>query len=135
MVFATIVAPWICGFISAFYLTTSQFFEFLIFLVVVKILILTWVLIKLRNESETAKKFFGLICTLYVFYLLLVARGLTKSFDWTHTNLDAKGLAGVGWGLIEYAYTDFFINVVIVSAVTWGITTLLTNPANIPDTG
>ena len=132
MVFATIVAPWLCGFIAAFYLTTTQFYEFLVFLVVVKAIILIWVLIRLRSDSAAAVKSFNLICTLYAIYLVLVVRGLTKSFEWTHGNFQSKGLGAVVWGLLDYAYVDFFINAIIVGAITWSITTLWTNPSNIP---
>ncbi len=85
MVFATIVAPWTCGIISALYLTQTQFLEFLVFLTVVKAVVLSWVLFKSRNESQSVRAFFGLICSLYAVYLLLVLRALTKSFEWAHS--------------------------------------------------
>jgi hypothetical protein len=133
MVFATIVAPWLCGFISAFYLTTNQFVEFLWFLIVVKAVLIAWVLHKLRAESIAATKgnSFYYVIALYAAYLILVWRGLTKAYDWTHLNLETKGFFGLAVGLLDYAYVDIFINIVIVSAVTWGLMTLFTNPAHI----
>jgi hypothetical protein len=133
MVFATIVAPWLCGFISAFYLTTSQFFEFLWFLIVVKAILIGWVLRRLRGESIAATKgnSFYYVIALYLAYLVLVWRGLTKAYEWTHSNLDTDGFLGLAAGLFDYAYVDIFINIVVVAAVTWGLTELFTNPAHI----
>ncbi|MDZ4791330.1 MAG: hypothetical protein SGJ17_09015 [Hyphomicrobiales bacterium] len=131
MIFACILAPWICGFFSAFYLTKSQFIEFLIFWILMKFALLTWVLIELRNDSEVSRKSFGLILLFYLFYFILVILGLTKSFDWTYTNLDSKGFIGLIGALVEYAYLDIFINIIVVSAVTWGVTKVFTNPSNI----
>ncbi len=136
MVFATIVAPWLCGFISAFYLTSNQFIEFLWFLIVVKAAILAWVLNRLRGESlavATGYSFYYVIA-LYAAYLFLVWRGLTKAYEWTHANLESNGIFGLAHGLFDYAYFDIFINVIIVAAVTWGITTLFTNPSHIQQT-
>jgi hypothetical protein len=133
MVFATIIAPWVCGFIAAFYLTVKQFNEFLWVLISVKSILIIFVLRRLRNESRAATEgnSFYYVIILYGAYLLLVWRGLTKSFDWTHLNYDSKGFFGLMMGLADYAYVDVFINIVIVSAVTWGLTVLFTNPAHI----
>jgi len=96
-----------------------------------KFALLTWVLIELRNDSEVSRKSFGLILLFYLFYFILVILGLTKSFDWTYTNLDSKGFIGLIGALVEYAYLDIFINIIVVSAVTWGVTKVFTNPSNI----
>jgi|GEM_PF-3338782 len=137
MVFATIVAPWLCGFISAFYLTSNQFAEFIWFLIVVKTTILAWVLNRLRGESlaVTTGNSFYYVIALYAVYLFLVWRGLTKAYEWTYTNLESNGALGLALGLLDYAYVDIFINVIIVAAVTWGITILFTNPSHIQKMG
>jgi hypothetical protein len=133
MVFATVVAPWLCGFISAFYLTTNQFSEFLWFLIIVKATLIASVLYKLRGDSDAVRTGYSFyyVIVLYVAYLFLVWRGLAKAYEWTHTNLNSKGISGIAAGLLEYAYVDIFLNVVIVAAVTWGITTLFTSPSHI----
>ncbi len=135
MVFAAIVAPWICGFAAAFYLTQAQFFEFLVFLVVVKAGTLVWALNKLRHESVAATTggSFYLVSGLYVVYLILIVRGLTKAYEWTYDQR-TKGFASLLWNLLDYAYVDIFINVIIVGAITWGVTMLFTSPVNIPKT-
>lgn len=132
MVFATIIAPWICGTAAALYLTEHQFTEFLVFFVAVKSIVLIVVLLRSRNESQSIRNFFGLIAAMYAFYLIVVVRALTKSFEWSFLQVKTAGIAGIFWGIIDYAYTDIFVNVIVVSAVTWGITTLYTSPANIP---
>jgi hypothetical protein len=133
MFFAAIFAPWLCGLLSALYLNPAQFFEFLVFLIVVKAIVLVWVLYKLRFESSAARKAFAPVCAMYIFYLMLVARGLTQSFEWTSVKLQSSGIFGVLRGLLDFGYSDFFINVIIVGAVTWGLTTLFAHPANIPE--
>jgi hypothetical protein len=134
MVFATIIAPWLCGFICAFYLTPTQFVEFVWFLIAVKATILFFILLKLRGESPAVKtgNSFYYVIVLYVAYLFLIWRGVTKAFEWTHTNLQSNGILGLSTGLLDYAYVDIFVNIVIVAAVTWGITELFTSPSKIP---
>jgi hypothetical protein len=132
MIVAAVITPWACGILSAFYLSKSQFFEFLVFFIVVKTLVLSWVLTRSRNESQSVRNFFSLICLMYAGYLLVVVRALTKSFEWAQHELATNGYGGLAWGLLDYAYTDIFVNAVIVGLATWGLTTLYTNPANIP---
>ena len=40
MIFAAVIAPWLCGFIAAFYLTQSQFLEFVWFLMILKTILI-----------------------------------------------------------------------------------------------
>jgi hypothetical protein len=131
MVFATIVAPWLCGFISAFYLTPNQFIEFLCVLLVVKVGLIAWVLWRVRDESFAVKTGFYYVVALYTAYLFLVWRGLTKAYEWTHAHLESGGVFGLSVGLLDYAYVDLFVNIIVVSAATWAITTLFTDPSRI----
>lgn len=131
MIFAALLSPWLCGLVSALYLTELQFFEFLAFLVVVKSLILARVLYKLRTESAAARNAFSSACAMYALYLALVAMNLTKSFQWTSEKLHGSGISGVLRGILEHGYTDIFINVIVVGGATWAISVLFANPANI----
>ena len=134
MLFAAVIAPWLCGFVSAFYLLPNQFNEFLWLLIFLKLIILVWVLNRLRGDSRVMAigNSFYYVLALYAGYLFLVWRGLTKAYEWTHTNLQSKGILGIAAGLLDYAYVDFFLNIVVVSAVTWGIITRFTDPSHIP---
>ena len=78
MVFATVVAPWLCGFVSAFYLESNQFTEFLWFLIIVKLTLITTALFKLRGESDAVRTGYSFyyVMVLYAAYLILVWRGL-----------------------------------------------------------
>lgn len=131
MIFAAIVAPWLCGFIAALYLSSDQFIEFLLFLLVVKTILLAWSLWQLRLESPAAQKSLSYVAALYGFYLFLVWRGLTKAYNWTHQHLSSEGIAGLALGLLDYAYVDIFINVIVVSGITWALTIIFTKPSNI----
>lgn len=133
MIFAAIFAPWLCGTASAFYLNSNQFLEFLIFLIAVKTLLLILALHKVRQESAAARKAFPSVCAIYVFYLVLVTRYLFLSFEWASAKLESSGWSGVLRGIIEYSFNDIFLNVVVVGAATWALTTLFANPANIPE--
>jgi hypothetical protein len=134
MIFATVVAPWLCGFICAFYLTKEQFYEFVWFLMIVKSLLIVKALYELRASAWFVEKSksFKFLCMIYVAYLVLILRGVTKAFAWTSSNLSASGFWGTLWGLLDYAYVDFFINVIIVALATWAITTRYTDPRLIP---
>jgi len=71
---------------------------------------------------------------IYAAYLVLILRGVTKSYAWTSSNLNALGFLGTLWGLLDYAYVDLFINIIIVALATWAITSRYTNPRLIPKT-
>jgi hypothetical protein len=133
MVFAAVVAPWLCGFISAFYLQPQQFTEFLVFLFVVKLYLIAKSLWNLRQESRAAMHFsaFMSVIGIYVMYLVFVWHGLNKSFIWTSAHLNSRGLSGLAIALGEYAYQDLIINVGIVAALTWAFNVKLTDPENI----
>jgi membrane protein CcdC involved in cytochrome C biogenesis len=136
MIFATVIAPWLCGFLSAFYLTGEQFREFVWFLMIVKLLLIAKALYELRQNAwfvETSGSF-KFLCMIYAAYLVLILRGVTKSYAWTSSNLNALGFWGTLWGLLDYAYVDLFINVIIVALATWAITTRYTDPRLIPKT-
>jgi hypothetical protein len=133
MVFAAVVAPWFCGFISAFYLQPQQFTEFLAFLFIVKVYLIGKSLWNLRQESRAAMHFsaFMSVVGIYVMYLGFVWHGLNNSFVWTSAHLSSKGLSGLAIALAEYAYQDLIINVGIVAALTWAFNVKLTDPENI----
>lgn len=133
MVFATVIAPWLCGFIAALYLNDQQFFEFLVFLLAVKAILIFFSIRRLRNDSPAMSKGGSAyyVAALYSAYLFFVWLGLTKAYEWTHSHLNSKGILGLALGLLDYAYVDIFLNIFIVSALTWGLTTLFTDPANI----
>jgi len=135
-VFAMIFAPWFCGFISAFYLSSPQFNEFLIVLLIIKITLMLCALRNLRYDSPaiSSGQNFYYVAALYGGYLFLVWRGLTKSYQWTHTHLNSTGFWGVATGLLDYAYVDILINVIVVAGLTWAITTRVTDPSMIPET-
>jgi hypothetical protein len=133
MVFAAIFAPWVCGFISAFYLQPNQFAEFLVFFFVVKTFLLSKSLWNLRGDSRAAlhgSAFLSVVGVYFVF-LLSVWYGLTKSIKWTHANIQSDGFVGLFISLLDYAYANIFIGVGVVSALTWAFTVKFTDPKNI----
>lgn len=130
MIFATVLAPWLCGFLAAFYLTREQFSEFIWFLMVLKTVLIINALYELHKNNwfVDATNSFKYLIVIYATYLALILRGITKSYDWTSANLTSNGFFGTLWGLIDYAYIDIFINVIVVALGTWAITTRYTNP-------
>lgn len=133
MIFAAVVAPWLCGFVSALYLRPSQFKEFLAFFFLMKIFLISKSLWSLRLESRAANQLPALLSVvgIYVLFLLFVWYGLTKSFGWTSTHIDSKGFIGLAVALADYAYVDLMINVGVVAALTWALTVQFTDPRNI----
>jgi hypothetical protein len=133
MVFAAVVAPWLCGFISALYLEPAQFTEFLVFFFVVKVFLIGKALWNFRLESRAANEppAFLSVIGIYVLFLACVWYGLNKSFSWTHTHLDSNGLLGLARALADYAYADLLINVGVVAGLTWAFTVRFTDPKNI----
>ncbi len=133
MAFSTVLAPWLCGFLASFYLTPQQFLEFIFFLLSVKTVLIVSSLRQLWVDSPVMSKGGSAyhVTALYIAYLFFVWLGLTKAYEWTHANLNSHGFIGLALGLLDYAYVDIFLNIIIVSATTWGATVLFTDPANI----
>lgn len=133
MIFATIVAPYICGMLSATYLTKQQFVEFLWFLLIVKSALIVRALLQVRRESIAVGhgKPFAAVIVLYVAYLYFVWRGLSKSFHWASTNIEMNGYWGLFSAIADIVHEEFFINIVAVSLLTWAVQQLLTSPENV----
>lgn len=137
MVFAAVVAPWLCGFVSALYLTPTQFKEFLVFFFVIKLFLISKSLWNLHQESRAASQppAFLSVVSVYVLFLGFVWYGLNKAFEWTSTHLDSKGFLGLFADLADYAYVDLIINVGVVASLTWAFTIQFTDPRNITHVG
>jgi hypothetical protein len=133
MVFATIVAPYVCGLISALYLTPQQFTEFLWSLMIVKSALIVHALYRVRFDSRAVNRghAFYYIIALYVAYLYFVWRGLTKSFNWAFAQMTTNGPWGLLNAVADFAHEEFFINVLVVSLLTWAVQKRFTTPENI----
>jgi hypothetical protein len=133
MVFAAVLAPWLCGIIAAFYLHPNQFAEFLVFLFVMKIYLIVTSLWRLRRESRALMHASALmsVVAVYLMYLFFVWLGLMQSFEWVTAHLTIRGYSGLFIALRDYAYSGLVLSVGAVSAVTWACTVLFTKPSNI----
>jgi hypothetical protein len=133
MLFAAVVAPWVCGFVAAFYLTGSQFTEFLWVLFIVKPLLILRALRHLRSDSRAVLhgNAFLYVVILYVLYLIVVFLGLTNAFRWTVENLDSLAPIEVALRVLENGYREVFLNVIVVALATWAATARFTDPRNI----
>jgi hypothetical protein len=130
MIFAAVLAPWLCGFLAAFYLTQAQFWEFVWFLMIVKTGLIGFSLYKIwSNDSFIVQSnSFKWVVLVYIAYLGLIWHAVTKSYAWTASHLNVHGYAGLLASLAEYAYADIFINMVIVGLGTWAITSHFLDP-------
>lgn len=130
MAFATVVAPWLCGFIAAFYLSTNQFIEFIWFLMIVKSLLICISLHNIYNGDTfiTQSNSFLYVIIIYGVYLVLIFQGVTSSYEWTIEHINATGFIGLVVGLLRRAYSEVFVNIVLVSLVTWAVTNRQLDP-------
>lgn len=130
MIFAAVIAPWLCGFIAAFYLEQSQFLEFVWFLMILKIILICISLYEIKQSDSFVMRShsFKYVVLVYIAYVVLIWRGVTKSFWWTSDNLSTSGLAGLLMRLAEHAYVDLFLNIVVVALGTWAITNHYLDP-------
>jgi len=133
MILATIVAPYLCGMVSALYLTHQQFTEFVVTLLVVKSAFIIYALHKIRTTSRVVNQGppFCYVVLIYIAYLYFVWRGLTKSFDWASMHLAETGPWGFMSALGDLAHEEFFINILAVTLLTWVVQQRLTTPENI----
>jgi hypothetical protein len=129
MIASTVIAPIVCGFLSALYLTQDQFIEFVGFLMIVKTLTLIWSLYKVWSVSfiNESKSFLGVVA-LYVIYLFFIWRLLMMVHDWTASRVGSLGVFGMLWALSDHILIDVLLNVVIVSAGTWALVLFFTRP-------
>ncbi|MFF8799742.1 MULTISPECIES: hypothetical protein [unclassified Methylobacterium] len=133
MVFSAVFAPYVCGIISAFYLSAQQFREFVIFLMLVKTYNIFRALYRIRLESEVvgSGKSFLYVLLVYAAYLLSICYALNTAFGWAATNLEKSGALGLASAAGSFLYEDVFINIFIVAAITWVIQRRITRPENI----
>lgn len=123
MLFATVVAPYLTGFVAALFLTPQQFNEFLVFLLIAKAILIVNALRTLRNESLVGweDNTFVWVLAMYGVYLLFVFYGLTEAFDWTSANIRSYSLGD----LIAAAFRALFVNIVVgiafSSLATWAV--------------
>ncbi len=130
MIFAAVIAPWLCGFIAAFYLEQGQFLEFVWFLMALKTILICVSLYEIKQSDSFVMRShsFKFVVLVYIAYLVLIWRGVTKSFWWTSGHLSTNGLTGLLQRLAEYAYVDLFLNIIIVALGTWAITNHYLDP-------
>jgi hypothetical protein len=133
MIFAAIVAPYLCGLISALYLSRQQFTEFLWFLVIVKFTLILYALYHIRKESRAVNRgyAFWYVVAIYIAYLYFVWRGLKKSFNWASTLIETSGTWGLFGAIGDLVHEEFFINILAVSLLTWAVQRQFTAPENI----
>jgi hypothetical protein len=124
MLAATVLAPYLCGFIAALYLQPSQFSEFLVFLLVVKGLLIVSALRMLRRESMVVwdNRTFAKVLAMYGLYLVLVFYGLTESYEWTVANIHNYTPLQLLSGFFRYLYVKLIVEIIFVSLATWAIT-------------
>jgi hypothetical protein len=133
MLSATVLAPYVCGILSAFYMSPQQFREFVCFLLIVKGSLLVHSLSRLRIESRAVSRASAFYCVvaIYAAYMFFVWRGLVKSFSWAHFQLTTTGF----WGLIaaigDLFHQEFFINIFAVAMFTYLVQQKFTSPDNI----
>jgi hypothetical protein len=133
MIFATIVAPYVCGVISATYLSRQQFSEFVVVLLVAKAGFIIYALANIRLTSRVVNQGspFYYVVAIYVAYLYFIWRGVTKSFEWANTHFDKAGAWGLVTALGDLVHEEFFINILAVTLFTWAVQNQLTVPENI----
>jgi hypothetical protein len=132
MLAAAVFAPWFCGFAAAWYLEPHQFWEFFVFFMAIKLILLAISLMASRKQSFAVQSNLASVLAIYAAYLAAVSYGLIKSYHWTAANVRSDNLLNLLIGFAEYAYVDFFINVFVVALVTWLVVSRFTNPSNIP---
>jgi hypothetical protein len=103
--------------------------QFVLFLIIVKTLTLTWSLYNVRSVASFVdiKPFLGVVA-LYLLYLFVVWRLVTMVYDWTASIIASLGVLRTLWALLDYIFLELFLYVLIVSALTWAIVHLFTNP-------
>ena len=129
MVASTIISPVFCGTLSAFYLTREQFKQFIWFLIIIKVLTLSWSLNKARKASFVERsRSFRWVILLYLFYLFVIWRLLTMTNYWVASNLVALGISGTVWAIFDYVFVELFLYGIIVSLATRAIIYVYTDP-------
>jgi len=133
MLFATIFAPYVCGLISATYLSRQQFVEFIVTLLVIKTALIVYALYNIRVTSRVVDRGapFYYVVAMYVAYLFFVWRGLTKSFEWATAQMANSGIWGLLAALGDFVHEEFFISIAAVGLLTWVVQQKLTSPENI----
>jgi hypothetical protein len=130
MIFGAVIAPWLCGIISAFYLTQSQFKEFIWFLMIAKtaLLIISLNIIRQSDSFVMRSHSFKYVVLVYIAYLYVIWRAVTMAFKWTADHLISHGVPGLLSAIEEFAYVEVFINIFVVGLATWLLTSHFLDP-------
>jgi hypothetical protein len=129
MIISSVAAPWLTGFLAAFYLSESIFSEFVLFLISVKIITLIYSLGRMRRAYfvDDSNSFYFVVLT-YVFYLIMIWWGVTNAFSWTTDKLNSVGPILLFLELFRFFYKEILVSIVIVGAGTWALTQYYTDP-------
>lgn len=134
MVFSTVFNPAAAGIFAAYFLTISQFSEFLWFLVVLKSILISFSLYNVRRISFVEKSgSFPWLALIYALYIILIARIVSYSYEWGIDTIAKVGNSGLLFAIIDFVIFDILIYIVFVALGGAAISYWMTDPDYIPD--
>lgn len=134
MIISTVFNPALAGAFAALFLSVDQFREFVLILLVVKIIQLSKSLYSVRHQSFVDKSgAFGWIVLIYIVYVIIIFTVLRQTFWWTSAQISSLGLVGALDKMLNYVIVDMTIYILMVASISAAISYWMTDPKIISD--
>ncbi len=134
MVFSTVFNPAVAGIFSAYFITNSQFNEFLWFLIILKSILISISLYNVRMISFVEKSgSFPWLAFIYALYIIIIARIVSYSYEWGVETIAKVGNFGLISAVLDFVIFDILIYIVFVALVGAAISYWMTDPDYIPE--
>lgn len=127
LVLTVIISPFLTAFFCVYFLTPSQFTQFLWTLTVAKSCLLCCSLYGLRYRYRVTDLVpLPYLTIIYAVYLAVILSILSKSDVWIRHELRDGGLTGLALSLFDFVVFDIGIYVLFISVISWLIPWRLT---------
>ena len=128
MFFSTIIAPAIVGVVAGFFVEVQSFTNFLVALLVYKVLLLSKSLLNMRYSQIFERPYVKMaVFAIYFLYLIVVFVILNETYNWAKDSVESVGMFGTIKNLTIWLVLDNLWALIIVPAVTAAVTVLITN--------
>lgn len=133
MVFSTVFNPAVAGIFASYVLTSSQFTEFMWFIVIIKSTMIVISLYNVRRISFVERSgSFPWLALIYALYIVLIARIVSYSYAWGAETIARVGSGGLLFAVVDFLIFDVLIYIVFVALGGAAISYWMTDPDYIP---
>lgn len=133
MIFSTVVNPAMAGIFASIFLKVNEFFEFFVFLFILKLVMISFSLYRVRHVSFVyVSQSWVWLVAVYALYFALVMRVVFVSHEWGVQRIDEVGIYTMLLDIVDLILFDFGLYILAAGAVGAAVSYWMTDPDNIP---